>query len=65
MIRSSSTTVCHQSGSAQSERAFSTTRDGPSRASIWDGTDPSPLCVVEPEIPEGMTCADGVRTSGG
>ena len=47
MIRSSSTTVCHQSGSAQSERAFSTTRDGPSRASMWDGTDPSPLCVVD------------------
>ena len=61
MTRSSSTTVCHQSGSPQPGRASSTTRDGPSRASIWDGTDPSPLCVVEPEIPEGMTCAEWLR----
>ena len=39
---------------------------GPSTATIWGATGPSPLYVVEPDIPEGMTVpigAGGARLS--
>ena len=61
MTRSSSTTVCHQSGSPQSGRASSTIGRVPPAPPFGDGTGPSPLYLVEPEIPEGMTCADWRR----
>ena len=61
MTRSSSTTVCHQSGSPQPGRASSTTGTVPPAPPFGDGTGPSPFYLVEPGIPEGMTCAEWLR----
>ena len=61
MTRSSSTTVCHQSGSPQSGGLSSTTGTVPPAPPFGDATGPSPFYVVEPEIPEGMPCAEWRR----
>ena len=61
MTRSSSTTVCPQSGSPRSGRASSTTGTVPPAPPFGPGTGSSPLDLVEPEIPEGMTCAEWRR----
>ena len=58
MTRSSSTTVCHQSGPPVGQGGISMTGTvlpvPPSRGA----TDPSPLYVVEPDIPEDRRCAN-------
>ena len=61
MTRSSSTPVFHQSGSPRSGRAVSMSGTVPSAPPFGDGTGPSPLYLVEPEIPEGMTCGEWRR----
>ena len=61
MTLSSSTTACHQSGRPQSGRAVSMSGAVPSAPPLGDATGHSPLYVVEPDIPEGMTCANWRR----
>ena len=61
MTVSSPTTACHQSGRPQSGRAVSMTGTVPSAPPFGDATGHSPLYLVEPDIPDGMTCSEWRR----